>query len=541
MMRTIVEGKVKDPKFKLFSRAVLLGDTAILVYLALVKLVIHLLTSTNYGYFGDELYSLALAKHLDFGYVDVPPLVAYITAFSSWLFGASLFTLHILPAIAGAVTVLLAGCLARQLGGSRFAQWLTALMVMVAGPWLGINSLFSYDPYDQLMTLIVLYVVVLIIKEETPKRWLFLGAIVGIGIMTKLSMIFTGIALIVALLATSRRKSFLTRWPWLAMLIAVAICTPYLVWQWNHGWPTLEYWRNYGQYRNGTLPLDFLQGLVIGLHPLTLPIWVLGLGYLLMQREGKKYRILALMFIALFLFFISLKFEARLLFSACFPLLAAGAVWLEKIITQARARNRLDWLKPVYAGVLLCGGLLLAPYALPILPLPTLLKYMKATPGIRKIVKAVDLAPNLELPFLYAFRMGWPEMVKEVADVYHGLPEAERKQCVIYAGYYWEAGAIEFLGKAYGLPEVISNHLSYQIWGPGAKPGEVVIAVGNRFSRMGGGRTIPLSAVFVEVTLVRYAEGNKYSFDPEQNYPIYICRKPKPGFKEDWRWIKWYY
>ena len=235
------------------------SNTAILIYLALAKLVFNLFTNINYGYHGDELYWLALAKHLDFGYVDVPPLVALLAAISRWLLGASLFAIHILPAVAGAFMVYFAGLLAREMGGGRFAQWLTALMVLVAPACLGVNSIFTYNPFDRLCAIIFLYQMVLIVKAETSKRWLILGLIAGLGVMVKLSMLFTGGALVLGLLLTSRRKSFLTWWPWLAALIAVAICTPYLAWQSAHGWPLFKYWANYAVERNGTLPLPFLQ------------------------------------------------------------------------------------------------------------------------------------------------------------------------------------------------------------------------------------------------------------------------------------------
>ena len=119
-------------KTKFWTRHFLWCDNAILIYLALAKLVIHLLTSTGYGYFGDELYWQAMAKHLDFGYVDVPPLVAYLAAISRFLLGTSLFAIHLLPAIAGAVMVYFAGLTARELGGGRFAQWFSALTVLAA-------------------------------------------------------------------------------------------------------------------------------------------------------------------------------------------------------------------------------------------------------------------------------------------------------------------------------------------------------------------------------------------------------------------------
>ena len=75
----------------------LFGATAILVYLGLFKLLLHLLTADNYGYFRDELYYVAAGEHLDLGYVDFPPLVAFIAALTRALFGESLVALHVFP------------------------------------------------------------------------------------------------------------------------------------------------------------------------------------------------------------------------------------------------------------------------------------------------------------------------------------------------------------------------------------------------------------------------------------------------------------
>jgi 4-amino-4-deoxy-L-arabinose transferase-like glycosyltransferase len=158
-------------KTKFLTRDFLWNNNAILIYLALAKLANHLVTSTGYGYFADELYYLEATKHLDFGYVDMPPLIPLLMALSNWVLGVSLFALHILPAIAGAVMVYFAGRLAWELGGGRFAQSLTALMVIAAPFWLRFNSWFAYDSFDQLLTVIFFYLVVLLLKQETPRRY----------------------------------------------------------------------------------------------------------------------------------------------------------------------------------------------------------------------------------------------------------------------------------------------------------------------------------------------------------------------------------
>ncbi|HEX3045346.1 MAG TPA: glycosyltransferase family 39 protein [Bacillota bacterium] len=550
-MKTIVDGN-ETPKITLLSREVLWGAgrfgsaTAILVYLALAKLLIHLLTANNYGYFGDEFYWLAMAKHLDFGYVDVPPLVAYVGALWRLLFGTSLFAVHFLPALAGAVMVFFAGLLARELGGGRFAQGFTALMVLTCPCCLAVNSWFAYDPFDQLCSVILLYLFVRLIKQETPRRWIGLGIMAGLGIMTKLTMIFTVGALVLALLtragleagahthASPGRKSFLVKWPWLAVLIGVLLCMPYLIWQWVHGWPLITYWHSYAvsPYRPHFEILQFLWYLLMNLNPVLLPVYGLGLSYLLFHREGKKYRPLGLSFLVLLVFFGYMKAPPRLLVSACFPLLAAGAVWLERLNTRARDGWVLGWkgflwFQRAYLGIILIAGFLIAPLVLPVLPISVLEKYLTVIPKFITEEPASAFSGN-RLPFAFAYRFGWPELVEKVAEVYHSLPEADRKKCVIWADSYGHAGAIDLLGKKYGLPDAISNHYSYQFWGPdpshsGVDP-EVVIKVGGTV----------MEGSFAEKTVAAFVIGNPYAASWNRYQSIYLCRKPTFSLKEVW-------
>lgn len=548
-------------KAKFLTSGFLWCDNALLIYLAFAKLIIHLSTSAGYGYFGDELYWLAMAKHLDFGYVDVPPVAAYLAALFRPLIGASLFALRLLPAVAGAVTVYYAGLIARALGGGRFSQWFSALAALAA-PWLlTINSTFTYDSFDQLCSIILFYLAVRIINLETPTRtsarhWLPLGLIAGLGVMTKLSMVYTVGALVIAMLFTARRKSFLTVWPWLAAFLAAAICAPYLVWQSVHGWPSLHYFHHYAQnlYRPHPQPGQFLIGLsFFVLNPFLLPVWLLGLIFTLFHGEGRKYRILGFTFLILAVFYAGLmKLEPREILSACFPLLAAGAVWLERMISGAhggavwlermisgvnaspaavnpgtRAKS-ISRLKRVYIGVFLISAAWMAPISLPILPIPVLEEYWSATPAF---VRESDFQLGI-IPQHYRFSVGWPEIVKEVATVYHGLPAADRKKCAIWTGFYWEAGAIDLLGKEYGLPDALSNCQSYQIWGSeqlrSGKAPEVAIMLRSA-------PDFPAFVYFKEVTPVRSFNANKYSVYTYGALQIYICRKPKADFQAAWK------
>src|SRR4051795_6694496 len=121
------------------------GGAAIVVTLAAAKFVFHLLIANRYGIFRDELYYLACSEHLDAGYVDQPPLIAFIAWFARHVFGESLIGVRFLPALAGAATVWLTGKLARELGGGVFAQALAALaafavpVFLLMHHWLTMN------------------------------------------------------------------------------------------------------------------------------------------------------------------------------------------------------------------------------------------------------------------------------------------------------------------------------------------------------------------------------------------------------------------
>jgi 4-amino-4-deoxy-L-arabinose transferase-like glycosyltransferase len=489
------------------TRTTLLSGGAIVVYFALAKLAMHLLTSSGYGYFCDELYYLAMVGRLDFGYVDIPPLVPFLMALSNQAFGTSLFSLHIIPAIVGALTVLLAGLLAREMGGGRFAQALTALTVLVGPVWMALDSWFAYDAFDQLAMLAVAFVWVLLIKQETPRRWIAFGLIAGLAALTKLSMVFACPALAIALLVTHRRQSLATRWPWLAAGIALVIFSPFLTWQTAHGWPILSYWTNYSEFRPHFGPPDFILYLLLYLNPVALPLWLTGLYFVLFDRAGRLYRTLGIAFICLTVIFLAiLRTDPRLLVSAFLPLIAGGAVLMERTL----AGRRTAWLKPLYAGVLALSGLIVMPMALPIEPQP-------AT-GSGSVLSDSPVSTQ------FALRLGWPEMVRDVAAVYNGLSPEERARTVIYAGSYSQAAAIDFFGKDYGLPGAISNHLNYQVWGPGKLRGDIVIAVGD----------VPWAMGFSYVVQVATIPGPDGGFEWQRNVPIFLCRDPAHSLQDIW-------
>jgi 4-amino-4-deoxy-L-arabinose transferase-like glycosyltransferase len=510
-------------KPKLFSRQCLFSNTAILVYLVLIKFMAHILVSRSYGYFIDELYTIAESKHLDFGFIDMPPLVPAILAVNGWMFGYSLQAIRFLPAVCGAFMVVFAILMVRKMGGGMFARFLAGVAVIVVPIWLAMNSMFTYDCFDQLITVIFCYVLLRILAEQKSKLWLLFGVVAGIGLMTKLSMAFFGLGLLIALLLTKNRKYFAGKWLWLAGLIIVAITSPFIIWEIRHGWPIVGYWKYYSQYATyHASPLEFLLMQIIAMHPLTLPLWLLGLYYLLFSKEGKQYALLGVLYIAMFFIFMILKAKVYMLTAAYVMLFAAGAVYLEKIVKE---RN-WSWLKPTYLLILIISGIFVAPNALPVLAPDTLVKYLQATSKFTGVasVKTENFG-DIELPQYFADRFGWDNQVDKIAGVYRRLSPAERKKCAILAGNYGEAGAVDLLGEKHGLPKTICNSLSYYLWGTHGFTGEIAISVGIHESR--------LYEMFDEVTQVDLIQ-SRYAMPRENNLPVYVCRRTKYPVKKIW-------
>src|SRR5258706_12877673 len=102
----------------------------------------------GYGYHRDELYYLDCADHLGWGYVDHPPFCVLVLALTRALFGDSIAAIRVVPAIAGALTVLLAGLMTRRLGGGLFAPALAMTAALLAPFYLALDQYFSLNALD---------------------------------------------------------------------------------------------------------------------------------------------------------------------------------------------------------------------------------------------------------------------------------------------------------------------------------------------------------------------------------------------------------
>ena len=270
-------------------------------------------------------------------------------------------------------------------------------------------------------------------------------------------------------------------------------------------------------------PLDFLKGQILGMHPLTLPIWLSGLLAYFFFAPLKKFRIFGWIFLVVCLLLLLNGASRDYYLTPAYPMLfAAGGVAIEQL---TRYRRRL-WLKPICVVVLLLGGLITLPLALPALPVEMFIRYQQR----------LGMAPSSEekisvgkLPQHYADRFGWQEMVATVARVYQSLAPQEQSQCGIFADNYGEAGAIDFFGPRYGLPGAISGHNNYWLWGPGELTGGVMIHV--------GGDLPELRRLYTDVQ--QAAEFTcEYCMPYENHLPIYVCRGLRQPLHDVWTLAK---
>lgn len=499
-----------------------------LVGLALAKLTVHLLSNValTYGYMSDELYYLDCANHLDWGYVDHPPFSIAALWVMRAVFGDSLVALRLLPAVAGGVTIVLVGLMARELGGGRVAQGLAGLAALVSPVYLAVGGFYSMNAFELPIWALCAYLLLRILNDGGHYHWLVLGVVLGIGLLNKISSLWLGLGLLVGLLLTPQRRWLRTPWPWLTAAIAIVLFAPHVLWQVSHGWPTLEFMRNATQHKMiAKSPLTYLGEQVLIMHPLALPLWLAGLGYYFVARRATTHRVLGWIWVTVFLLLIaSGRARSNYMAPAYVVLLPAGGLVIERF---ASARS-WEWLPPAVAGALTLGGIATAPMAIDLLPPVQYMAYERRV-GLSAPTDQIDALGAMPLHF--ALRFGWREYTQTVAAVYATLPADEQRRVGILVETFGEAGALNFFGPVARLPLAVSTHNNYWLWGPDGYSGEVMLVVADASS--------PLLQIFGHVERAAPIRCD-YCLPQLTTKSVYICRHPSRPLLDLWAELKSY-
>jgi 4-amino-4-deoxy-L-arabinose transferase-like glycosyltransferase len=508
----------------------------IVFWIAGAKLAVHLVFIRGYGWFRDEFYYIACSEHLDWGYVDHPPLVAVVTALTRGLLGDSIVAVRLPAALAGAASVVVAGLLARELGAQRFGQGLAALAVLAAPVYLSLQHVLSMNAWEPLLWAGVALFMIRALDRGRVQEWICAGVLAGIALQNKHSMLFFGFALVVGLVISPVRRVLLVRGPWVMAAVAAAIFLPNVVWQVRHGWPTLEFMEHARAYKNVALaPGTFVLQQVLIMNPANALVWVSGLTWLLVAPAARAWRFLGWGYLAL-LALLMLTGGKDYYLAAYYPLLfASGAVALERWSATSNGLppeggSHRHWMQTVRAGLpalLLLTAAALAPLAMPILPVESYLRYARAI--------GVQSAPSERhamgrLPQFFADMFGWRELADAVVRAAGTLPPGEREKAVIFVHNYGEAGAIDFLGRGRGAPPAVSGHNSYWFWGPGRARRDVLLILGGDRDDHRECGSLEQAGTFTCTDCMPY----------ENDQPIWVCRNLQVSIEDAWRAAKSY-
>lgn len=502
------------------------------VYLiAAVYCVLHLATSTRYGYFRDALYYLACSEHLAFGYVDQPPLIALLAWIARHTLGVSLPALLLWPALAGAARVILIAMFARELGAKRFGVTLAAVLAATPAVWWIIDHQFAMNVFDTLLSTACAYVILKLIKTQNPKLWLLFGVFAGFGLENKYSIVILAGALIAGLLLNREREILFTRWLFVGGAVALLIFLPNLIWNIQNHWPFLELMRNVRATGKDIVlpPGRYLLQQILMINPVSFPFWFGGLLFYFLSPAAKRYRVFGWAFVFTIAFFMLTHGKDYYSAPAYAMLLAGGAVATERVLAWSKLRASTAWqriLKPACFIWLIVGVGLLLPRVLPILPIDAYLRYQSYLPI--EGAKTERSFIGAKLPQYYADEFNWPEMVEKVARIYHSLTPDEQARTAIFCHNYGDAGAIDFFGAQYGLPKAISGHQNYFLWGPRNYTGEIVILIGEKEE--------DVRKEFESVT-VAATQNNPYALW-YQTQPILLCRGLKWNLQARWSEVK---
>jgi Dolichyl-phosphate-mannose-protein mannosyltransferase len=507
----------------------LASGMAIIWALALAELLFHIYFNNRYGYFRDEFDYIACGDHLALGYVDQPPLIPFLIHVCRAILGDSLRSIRFIPALASSLLVMQTAILAREFGGRRFALLLSAITVVIAPQYLSNGSLLGTNCLEPNLWMGCAYFALLAIKRENPRYWLWFGIVAGIGLQEKYSIALFGFGIVVGLLLTTQRRVFLNPWIWTGGLAALLVFLPNLLWNIHYHWPFLELMHNIrAESRDVVLPFPeyFFQQILL-VHPFTAPIWLTGLCALLFSAQLKPYRFLGWCYLVCFSVFFMLHGKNYYLAPVYPMLLAAGAVVIEwaiegkreekNIVPPGKSGSRRAWVKPIIVVILLAAGIHLLPITVPVLSPGRFLAYTKTLPFKLPVMEHAHA--RVALPQWYADQFGWQEIVDETAVAWNRIPEADRADCGIFAQDYGQAGAIDFLGRRYGLPRSLSGHQTWFLWGSRGYSGNCMIVLDDSRKR--------LEELWDHVEYVGTSADNPYAL--EKRIDVFICRGAKFG------------
>ncbi len=428
----------------------------LILLLAIVKFLLpFVIVNSVWELQRDEYLYYEQGRHLAFGYMENPALIGFLAYISS-LFGDSVFLIKFWPALFGAMTLIVTAGIAKQLGGKIFAQAVAASGIIFSS-YMRIHFLFQPNFLEIFFWALGTYYLLRYINTQDHKYLYLLSFALSLGWWSKYSAAFFIAAIFLSILITKHRTLLTKKDFWFALLLALILVLPNILWHYYHNFPLIHHMKELRETQLKYInKADFLKDQVLMLLP-SFVIWFGGLIWLLMNN---RYRIIAFIYLLVLILLMTGSGKSYYMLGAYPMLIAAGAVWLEKIsVTRI-------WIRYAAVSLMVLLGLLFVPILLPVQS-PSEMAAFNQKHKLERIglLKWED-QQNHELQQDFADMLGWKEMAQKVSIAYEKLDSTEKKETILFCDNYGQAGAVNFYGQKYRLPKVYSINGSFLWWLP---------------------------------------------------------------------------
>ncbi|SHN57596.1 Dolichyl-phosphate-mannose-protein mannosyltransferase [Flavobacterium fryxellicola] len=485
----------------------------IILFFCIVKLTLHLIADSHSGFQGDELLHIETGKHLAFGYMEFPPLIA-LFAFIQNLFGSnSVYIHHLFPHIASIIIIIYVAKTIIELGGKNKAIFLALFCIIIAPSFGRSQQLFQPVVFSQLFWVLSFYQLTKFVKYLDKRSLWYLTAFVVLGCTAKYDALFFISGLFALLLYKRTRQALLQQQFWKNIIVVILLLLPNLIWQYANNFPVLQMFnRLYETQLDKISRIESLGQLLMGINPLVSLLIILPAFIYLLKNNKSINRPLAVSILLSVLFLSFKNGKSYYFYPIVLTIIPFGALFWEQIVLEKK-----KWVIYPITTLLLLGAVLI-PFGMPVYSFNRYLT--KIYPFEKKEIEGGKYAIKYDE---YYTKQKWQTTMQELKLVYDSLPLEERNICMIWGKHYGQAGAVNLLGVKYNLPKAFSYHGSFYSWTPKGQMPNTIIALSYRVGDF-------FSAYFDEVKLVRIIY-NPYANNEEELYQrIYICKKPKQDF-----------
>ncbi|WP_280437860.1 glycosyltransferase family 39 protein [Nocardia carnea] len=485
--------------------------TAPVLGVAAVSALVLLFSATRYGYFGDELYFLAAGRRLSFGYADQGPVLPLLAWTMDSLAPGSLVALRLPAIVLTVAAVVVSAQIAREIGGGRAAQLLTAA-AYATSPFLLLQAEnLSTNAIDTALWVLITWLVVRWVRTRRDGLLLAAAAVTAVDMQVKWLVPFFWLAVVVSVLVVGPRDLLRRPLLWLGGFVVVLTSAPALWWQAEHGWPQLALTAAVRREQQATggvvafVPLAVLIAGVLGAVLLCYGVWAL-----LRQPVLRPYRFLGLTTVLLTVFFLVTGGRIYYVAGMYAAIFAAGAVAASETLRRSSSRLRRRLLTGSGA----------------VLTTVSVLVVLGSTPWqSAEDIPAPENDAEAAMQISLYGEFGWPELAAGVVAAYESLPPRERAQSAVITGSYWQAGALDQLAGD-RLPPVYSPARGFGYFGMPPDTVTTMVCV--------GGDTDRLRAQFAVLEPLGRVDTRLGFLDNTRDVVVWKCAEPRATWSRVW-------